>query len=81
MIERIRNRELTTDSLELELHDIIHGRDQVVLDLFDHKVKEAEVIDLKGPLEFEDFLRRVSDTLEQKLNIERKILFREILNR
>jgi APA family basic amino acid/polyamine antiporter len=81
VIERIRNRELTTDSLELELHDIIHGRDQVVLDLFDHKVKEAEVIDLKGPLEFEDFLRRVSDTLEQKLNIERKILFREILNR
>jgi APA family basic amino acid/polyamine antiporter len=81
VIERITNRKLTTDSLESELRDIIHERDEVVFDRFDHKVRESEVLDMKGPLEIEDFLRGVSASLEGKLKIEGKTLFKEILNR
>jgi APA family basic amino acid/polyamine antiporter len=81
VIERITNRKLTTDSLESELRDIIHERDEVVFDRFDHKVRESEVLDMKGPLEIEDFLRGVSASLEGKMEIDGKTLFNEILNR
>jgi APA family basic amino acid/polyamine antiporter len=81
VIERITNRKLTTDSLESELRDIIHERDEVVFDRFDHKVRESEALDLKGPLEIEDFIRGVSASLEGKMEIDGKTLFNEILNR
>ncbi len=67
LTERVVNRNLSEDSLEKELFDIIHHRDEVVHDAFDEILKTADALDLEPGATPEGLLYAVSHTLEKEL--------------
>ena len=69
LIERITARELTSHSLENELKDIIHERDDILKDRFDHLVEACTVLDIKEPVSVEEFFRQAAEVLSKKLSL------------
>jgi len=69
LIERITARELTTHSLETELKTIIHERDEILKDRFDHLIELCPVLDIKESIDAKDFFRLAAKTLEKNLNV------------
>ena len=67
--ERIVNRSLSDDSLEKELYEIIHDRDEVVHDAFDDILKTAAAIDLDPGATPESLLDAISQSLEKELSL------------
>jgi amino acid transporter len=67
LTERVVNRKLSEGSLEKELFDIIHHRDEVVHDAFDEILKTADALDLDPGATPESLLRAVSQALEKEL--------------
>jgi amino acid transporter len=67
IVESFTNKNLTADSLEKELFNVLHERDEVVHDAFDEALKTALAIDLEPAAEHEDLLRVVSHSLEKDL--------------
>jgi APA family basic amino acid/polyamine antiporter len=67
VVENLTNKNLTTDSLEKELYDVLHERDELVHDSFDETLKTALAIDLDPGAEQEDLLRVVSENLKDEL--------------
>ena len=63
----VMNKELTSDSLEKELYEIIHDRDEMVHDAFDEILKTADALDLEPGATQESLLRAISQTLEAEL--------------
>ena len=63
LVERITDRSLTNRNLEEELREIVHERDNVALDAFDRAVKRAHVLDLKEPLDKDEFFRMAARNL------------------
>jgi APA family basic amino acid/polyamine antiporter len=69
LIERITARELTGHSLETELKDIIHERDEILKDRFDHLVEACAVLDIQEPVTAADFFQQAADLLSEKLSL------------
>ena len=67
LTERIVNRNLSGDSLEKELFEIIHHRDEVVHDAFDEILKTADALDLEPGATPESLLHAVAQALEKEL--------------
>jgi mannitol/fructose-specific phosphotransferase system IIA component (Ntr-type) len=67
LIEQVTAKELTTHALESELLDILHERDEVIHDPFDHIVKQSPVMDMDGPIERKDFFSAIADKLATAL--------------
>lgn len=70
LIERITARELTTHSLETELKDIVHERDEVLKDRFDHLIEQCTVIDVDEAVELSDFFTRAATAMTGSLALE-----------
>jgi len=69
IVERITDRKLTGYTLETELREIIHDRDDVIRDRFDELVHKAPVLDLEGPLELDEFFQRTGDAFCSNLRM------------
>ncbi|NLF32991.1 MAG: amino acid permease [Planctomycetes bacterium] len=69
LIERLTARELVTGSLESELKQIVHERDEVALDRFDHLVEDAPVLDVEGPMASEAFFAAAAEELSPRLGV------------
>jgi amino acid transporter/mannitol/fructose-specific phosphotransferase system IIA component (Ntr-type) len=67
VIETLTNKNLTADSLEKELYDVLHERDELVHDSFDEILKTANALDLGPGAGQEDLLDAVSVVLEVEL--------------
>ncbi|MDF7824315.1 amino acid permease [Pontiellaceae bacterium B12227] len=67
VVESLTNKNLTTDSLEKELYDVLHERDELVHDTFDEALKTAVAVDLDPGAEQKDLLEVVSVSLEKEL--------------
>jgi amino acid transporter len=67
IVETITNRQLSEGSLEKELFEIIHHRDEMKLDAFDEILQTAKAIDLAPGATPSDLLETVSKILAQKL--------------
>ncbi len=65
----VMNKELTSDSLEKELYEIVHERDEVVHDAFGEILKKAGALDLEPGATQESLLHAISQTLEQELSL------------
>lgn len=63
VLERITNKKLTSESLESELRDILHERDEVIHDQFDELVKIAPLVDLEKAMGKEEFFGHISSQL------------------
>jgi basic amino acid/polyamine antiporter, APA family len=69
LAEGVVNRNLSADSLEKELYEIIHDRDEVVHDAFDEILKTADAIDLDPGATPESLLDAIAQSLEQELSL------------
>jgi amino acid transporter len=67
--QEVMNKDLTSNSLEKELYDILHQRDEVVHDAFDEILKTAEALDLEPGATQESLLDAISRTLELDLSL------------
>ncbi len=74
LIERITNKELTGYNLEAELREILHQRDDISLDRFDRLIEKSPVLDLKGPIEVDDFFQKASARLANETGMEKNAL-------
>ena len=66
LIERITARELVTGTLETELKNIIHERDEVVHDRFDHLIEKCPVLDIEGSKTSEELFEKVAERLAER---------------
>ena len=64
IVEDLTNKNLTADSLEKELYDVLHQRDELIHDSFDEALKTARVIDLEPVDGKKELLAVVSQTLD-----------------
>jgi mannitol/fructose-specific phosphotransferase system IIA component (Ntr-type) len=69
IVERVTARELVDTSLEDELKDILHERDKVNKDRFDHLIEACPVYDIKEKMSRDDFFELTSKTLSLRLDI------------
>jgi APA family basic amino acid/polyamine antiporter len=81
LIERITARELTTYSLESELREIIRERDDIIKDRFDGIIEECIVLDIKESITLEEFFKRASDAMSDRLKIEPSVLLNLLAER
>ncbi|MFC1764716.1 amino acid permease [Planctomycetota bacterium] len=82
VIEGLTNKNLTNDSLEKELYNVLHQRDEVKHDAFDEMLKTAQAIDLEPGAHKENLLDEVSQILQKQMthsteNIRQRFLERE----
>ncbi|MBN2804404.1 MAG: amino acid permease, partial [Deltaproteobacteria bacterium] len=63
ILRRITNKKIGTPSLSRELKEILHERDEVTFDRFDHLVNSATVIDLEGAHTLDKFITVVAKEL------------------
>ncbi|MFP4053877.1 MAG: amino acid permease [Phycisphaerae bacterium] len=81
LVERLTARELVDGSLEQELKQIVHERDEVSLDRFDMLVENAPVIDVPEHLPGETFFARASEKLGERLQLPAEQLKQMLLER
>jgi len=74
LLQRLTDRQLVTGTLEDELKEIVHERDQIVLDRFDRLVEQAAVLDLDEPMDLEAFFDRAAERLAGRLAVAPKVL-------
>lgn len=67
IVEGLTNKHLTADSLEKELYEVLHKRDELVHDEFDEVLKTARAVDLDPGAGQVELLGVVSRTLEAEL--------------
>ena len=81
LIERVSERDYTDHVLETELKEIIHERDNISRDSFDHLIDECSVLDIEGPMEQQDFFDLVAGSLAEKLNVKQARLKKMLVER
>jgi mannitol/fructose-specific phosphotransferase system IIA component (Ntr-type) len=81
LIERITAKELTSRTFENELRDILHERDEVVKDRFDHLVEDAVVLDMTDSISADDLFSRTAGILAEQLNTSPSTLARKLIER
>jgi amino acid transporter/mannitol/fructose-specific phosphotransferase system IIA component (Ntr-type) len=77
----IRDPDLASENLLTELKEIVIQRDELTEDRFHKLIDDAEVLDIEGMLEMEDFFRDVSELLGKKLNMHPQELYRRLMER
>ncbi len=70
LIERLTARELVTGTLESELKEIVHERDQIALDRFDRLVEDAPVLDVGEPMTAEAFFQAAAAELAPRVAMD-----------
>ncbi|MCQ9204712.1 MAG: amino acid permease [Omnitrophica bacterium] len=70
LVERITAKEFVDTSLEKELKDILHKRDNIVKDRFDHLIENCPVLDIEEPMSRDEFFTQVSEVLSERINID-----------
>ncbi|MBI9015921.1 MAG: amino acid permease [Phycisphaerae bacterium] len=81
LIGRITAQEFTSHSLERELKDIIHERDEVLKDGFDRLVESCPVMDIAGPLTRDEFFGIAADVIGEDLGIEIETVLQSLIQR
>jgi len=67
--QEVMNKELTSESLEKELYETIHQRDEVVHDAFDEILKTAGAFDLEPAATQESLLAAIAQILQTELSL------------
>ncbi|MFC1782907.1 amino acid permease [Planctomycetota bacterium] len=69
LIERITAQEITSHLLEAELKDIIHERDEILKDRFDHLIDDCPVIDIEQGVTMREFFEMAAALLAEDLHV------------
>jgi amino acid transporter len=70
VLERITNKQLTSESLEAELREILQQRDEVLRDPFDHLIASAPVIDVQRCREQEAMFTEIAERLTHEIPLD-----------
>jgi mannitol/fructose-specific phosphotransferase system IIA component (Ntr-type) len=70
LVGRLIARELVTGSLEGELRQIVHERDEISLDRFDRLVEQAPVLDVRGHISADEFFDAAGKELAPRLALD-----------
>jgi basic amino acid/polyamine antiporter, APA family len=72
---------VTTESLADEIRRIVHERDEIIEDRFDHVVKECRVLDLDQPMKLIEFYRYISNIIAKDIDLDSEELLKQFLRR
>jgi len=81
LIERVTAKKLTTHSLERELREILHERDEIIKDRFDHIIEESIILDIDEAMSVEKLSELVAETLSSRLKVDSSTLLKLLLDR
>ncbi len=70
VMKRITDSRLMDNLLEDELREVIVNRDNIEQDNFDDLIKTASIIDIDGPLDYENMIKMVAKDIAQKIAME-----------
>ena len=77
LLKRITDKRLTENLLENELREILISRDNIEQDSFDILVRKAKVVDLEGPLEFQELITIIARDIAKEVDMSKE----EVLSR
>jgi len=81
LVERITAQEMTSHLLETELKDIIHERDEILKDRFDHLIDDCPVIDIEQAVSMQDFFEMAAGPLAEDLHVTGKSVYNLLMER
>ncbi len=81
LIERISERDYTDHVLETELKQIIHERDNISKDSFDHLIEECPLLDIDEPMGKEEFFDLVAESLTGRTGMKQTQIKRMLMER
>lgn len=81
LIERITAQEITSHKLETELKEILHQRDEVMKDRFDHLIEVCPVLDIEKAVSMEEFFGMAAEELGRDLHIPSNEVFELLMER
>ncbi len=70
VMKRITDSRLMDNLLEDELREVIVNRDNIEQDNFDNLIKNAKIIDIDGPLDFADLIKKVAGDIAQNISMD-----------
>lgn len=81
LIERVAAREFVDVSLETELKEIIHERDENIKDRFDRVIEESIVLDIEKTITAGELCKIVSEKMAQKIDTDKSVINKALLDR
>jgi APA family basic amino acid/polyamine antiporter len=81
LLRRITSRGLVTDSLETELRDIVHQRDEIPKDEFDDIIEKAEILDIDERIPRDELFGQIAKHLSPRLGIDSHTLYKGLIHR
>ena len=81
IVQRLLSRHLSKGVLRKELREIVRERDEIVIDRLDKLIHACPILDFKEGVTMDDFFDKVSDVLNKRLKIDKKKIYRLLLER
>ncbi len=81
LIERVMAKEFVDVSLETELKEIIHERDENVKDRFDRVIEESIVLDIEETITAVELCKIVSEKMAQKIDADESLINKALMER
>jgi len=70
LIERVINKDLTSNHLEDELKQVLHSRDNIVKDRFHKLINESILLDLEEDLSSDELFQKIATEYSKDLNMD-----------
>lgn len=81
LMKRITDKRLMENVFEDELREILVDRENIEQDNFDNLIKNADIIDIDDPMNFEELLKIVAEKIADKANISKNDIISRFLER
>ena len=81
LIERITAKDLTDHGLENELKTILHERDEIMKDRFDHLIEDCLVLDFDKATDLDTFFMAAAEAMSEHLEEPPEKLFERYIER
>lgn len=81
LLERITNRKLTSNNLEKELIEVIHQRDNIVKDEFDHLIEKASFYDIERSISRDNLFKEISEKFSKDIALKPEELYKLLTER
>ena len=74
LVERVTAREFVDTSLEDELKDILHKRDNIIKDRLDKLIENCPVLDIEKSMGRDDFFAYIGERLSPALGLSQEVI-------
>lgn len=74
IVERITDKQLVNNTLEEELKDILHKRDNIIKDRFDHLIEKCLIFDLDRGMPRNEFFSLIANAISLRVGMNEEII-------